>query len=69
MVFNLKGYDPAVPAEPQAREGLAEWFSSKFTLYRQGFDYSTPYLIIINIAVTSINIKRNTNECAEMVAG
>ena len=24
-------------------KGLAEWFSSKFTLYRQGFDYSTPY--------------------------
>jgi hypothetical protein len=23
---------------------LAEWFSSKFTLYRQSFDYSTPYI-------------------------
>jgi hypothetical protein len=23
-------------------KGLAEWFSSKFTLYRQSFDYSTP---------------------------
>lgn len=26
------------------RKGLAEWFSCKFTLYVQGFDYSTPYL-------------------------
>ena len=25
------------------KKGLAEWFSSKFTLYGQSFDYSTPY--------------------------
>ena len=26
-----------------SKKGLAEWFSSKFTLYVQSFDYSTSY--------------------------
>ena len=26
----------------KCKKGLAEWFSGKFTLYKQSFDYSTP---------------------------
>ena len=28
--------------DKEMKKGLAEWFSSKFTLYGQSFDYSTP---------------------------
>jgi hypothetical protein len=36
----------ALEGKEGIRKGLAEWFSSKFTLYRQSFDYSTPYFHI-----------------------
>jgi hypothetical protein len=43
---------------------LAEWFSSKFTLYGQSFDYSTPYIIFIKY-MSMLRID-NDNECAEI---
>ena len=40
-------------------KGLAEWFSSKFTLYRQGFDYSTPYSKFNKLFFTIVKVKTN----------
>lgn len=37
---------------------LAEWFSGKFTLYIQSFDYSTPYIFRSLILKNIINETR-----------
>ena len=41
------------------KKGLAEWYSSKFTLYRQSFDYSTPYYAFLLVSRAFIQPRLN----------